>query len=197
MTLKNDTVLVLNKHFLGIQVCDVKSAICAIVTEKAVVVDEAYKTYTLDQWQRESIEIICSEIKVSKYSGVIRSPSVKILAPQVIMIPNCGFNTAAIKVIKYSRQNIYKRDKNICQYCMEKFDKKDLTIDHVIPKSKGGKSIWKNVVACCSSCNSKKKDKSPSELEWRIPHPQKPSWESHVGIPFNKIKREYWKNFLT
>lgn len=193
----NSPVLVLNKHFLSIQVCNVKTAVCALVTEKARVVNEQYKTFSLEEWEAESAQIELDEGESSKYSGLLRSPSIRIFAPQVIIIPDCEFNTTNIKVIRYSRQNIYKRDNSTCQYCMKKFEQRNLTIDHVVPRSKGGPSSWNNVVACCKRCNTKKMDKSPSELGWRSPNPIKPSWRSHTGVPFNNIKKDYWENFLT
>lgn len=195
MSLKNDSVLILNRHLLAIQVCDVKSAVCALVTGKARVVDEEYQTYNLEEWKLRTEEIE-NNGGTSKYSCVLRSPSTRILAPQVIQIPDCEFHTSTIKVIKYSRQNIYRRDKYKCQYCNKKFTRDNLTLDHVIPRSKGGKSKWTNVVACCKACNEAKGDKSPTELGWKIPIPAKPSWRSHIGIPFDEIKKDYWKNFL-
>lgn len=195
MSLKNDSVLILNKHLLAIQVCDVKSAICAVVTGKAKIIDEEYQTYNLEEWQDKTRELEKNG-GVSKYTSILRSPSTRILAPQVIQIPDCEFHTSAIKVIKYSRQNIYRRDKYRCQYCKRKFTRDKLTLDHVVPKSKGGKSLWTNVVACCKACNEAKGDKSLAELGWTTPVPAKPSWKSYIGIPFDQIKKEYWKNFL-
>lgn len=193
--MKNDSVLVLNKHFLAIQVCDVKSAVCALVAGKAKVTDENYKTYNLKEWVQRTEELEYSgDSKL--YTSVLRSPSTRILAPQVIVVAASDFDNTTIRVVKYSRQNVYKRDKYICQYCLKKFDKKELTIDHVIPRCKGGKSVWTNVVACCNKCNSKKGDKSPEELGWKTPRPRKPDWQSHVGVPFNSIKKDYWDRFL-
>ena len=62
-----------------------------------------------------------------------------------------------------SRKNLYARDGYRCQYCGEEFAAKDLTLDHVMPKSQGGQSRWENLVACCQSCNRKKGNRTPSE----------------------------------
>ena len=61
--------------------------------------------------------------------------------------------------VKFSRSNVFLRDMYTCQYCKNVFEKKDLTIDHVIPKSKGGTTNWENVATSCKSCNIAKADK--------------------------------------
>ena len=196
MSLIHEQVLVLNKYFLAIQVTVVKEAICALVTGKARVVDQDYRSYDLESW-REYTTQERGNGTARAYSGFIRSPSVEIFAPQIIMIPDCEFNSPLIKTIKYSRRNIYQRDDNLCQYCGKKVDKKSLTLDHVIPKSRGGKSSWTNVVASCVWCNSEKGDKLLSELGWKLlKTPTRPKWKSHIGIPFAKSKKKYWEKFL-
>ena len=61
------------------------------------------------------------------------------------------------------RQNVFKRDTSTCQYCSVKVNKELLTIDHVIPKSRGGKHEWNNIVTCCLNCNRKKGNRTPKE----------------------------------
>jgi hypothetical protein len=67
--------------------------------------------------------------------------------------------------LKVSRKRIFKRDKYTCQYCG---NKKNLTLDHVMPRSRGGKNSWTNMVTCCSRCNSKKGNKTPEEANMRL-----------------------------
>ena len=67
------------------------------------------------------------------------------------------------KEVKFTRHNIFERDKNTCQYCGEVFERKDLNLDHVIPRSKGGPHTWENVVAACRRCNTRKEDRLPHE----------------------------------
>jgi 5-methylcytosine-specific restriction endonuclease McrA len=101
-----------------------------------------------------------------------------------------------------SRNTIFYRDKNICQYCHKRFSKSKLTLDHVIPKSKGGDKSWHNLVTCCSSCNQKKADKTIEQVGFKLlnePSPptsrlwSSPEWLiSKVG---NNIPQE-WEKFL-
>ncbi len=67
-----------------------------------------------------------------------------------------------------SRKNILLRDRNTCQYCAEILASSDLTLDHVIPRSRGGASTWENLVACCHECNRRKSNQSPAEAGMKL-----------------------------
>jgi 5-methylcytosine-specific restriction endonuclease McrA len=79
--------------------------------------------------------------------------------------------------VKFSRENIYARDKYRCQYCGEELRSKERTCDHVIPRSRGGATEWTNLVTCCAECNRKKGGKTPEEAGLALlRHPGRPSW---------------------
>jgi len=197
MHLLNESVLILNKHYLAIQVCAARDAIIALVTGKAMVVDQDYKTYNMQEWGEKSKDLANGNPDGKLYAGVLRSPSISLMVPQVIVAHDCEYNNPGIRQVRYSRKNVYQRDRYTCQYCGEKLPKKDLTLDHVTPKSRGGTSGWNNVVTSCLRCNSKKRDYLLSELGWTLKNPPKqPKWKSHIGIPFNSSKKDYWDRFL-
>jgi len=94
------------------------------------------------------------------------------------------------------RHNIIWRDQNQCQYCGNKFCIENLTIDHIIPRSKGGKNTWKNLVAACKKCNQKKGDKTPEQANMvliRVPY--KPKTNILRNINKNQII-PIWKDYL-
>jgi 5-methylcytosine-specific restriction endonuclease McrA len=195
MSLLNENVLVLNKHYLAVQVAVAKEAIIALVTGKAQVVDETYAVYNLDQWHEYTTGASLDDM--DKYPGILRSPSVQLLVPHVIRFPDCEYSSPLIKTVKYSRRNIYQRDGHTCQYCGDKFRKEFLTLDHIIPKSKGGRSSWTNIVTCCKQCNADKGDQLLEDIGWKLlKQPVKPRWNSHIGTPFKAAKKKYWENFL-
>lgn len=74
-----------------------------------------------------------------------------------------------------SRKNILLRDRHVCQYCWKKFHPSDLTLDHVMPESRGGPASWSNLVACCSPCNRKKANRTPEEAGMTLLHKPRPS----------------------
>ncbi len=131
----NESVLVLNSTYEAINICNVKRAVVLIFSGTAVVLE--------------------------KNSHKIHSPSITMDVPSVIKLRN--FINLANKKVVLTRRNVLIRDKNICQYCAKEFKVSELTIDHIIPKSKGGKTRWDNIVASCKACNNKKGRNTP----WR------------------------------
>ena len=116
----------------------------------------------------------------------------KYLRPLIIRLLNyVNFQKRRIRV---NRHRIMRRDGYSCVYCGSK---KDLTIDHVIPISKGGKSSYTNTVTCCKDCNAKKADKTVEELGWTLCHPLNyPTAGAMSFVPKNLIKPS-WEIFLT
>lgn len=84
-----------------------------------------------------------------------RSPSTRIAVPKTMML---RYYENILSEPKYCRQSVYLRDRFRCQYCGRRFQREDLNLDHVVPRSKGGRSWWDNCVACCVPCNTQKKD---------------------------------------
>lgn len=72
------------------------------------------------------------------------------------------------RAVKFSRLNIYLRDGFICQYCRDRFLTEELNFDHVIPRSRGGRTCWENIITCCISCNSEKANRTPEEAGFKL-----------------------------
>ena len=95
-----------------------------------------------------------------------------------------------------NRKNVIWRDKNICQYCAKRFSYSELTMDHIIPKSRGGDKSWTNIVASCRKCNSAKGNKTPQEARMPlVKQPKVPKWSIQVLLRDRKIPNE-WKEFI-
>ncbi|MCC5920876.1 MAG: HNH endonuclease [Cyclobacteriaceae bacterium] len=161
-----NNVLVLNLDYSPISVCSVERAFLLIFLGKA----EPLANYE---------------------SQSLRSVSQKFNAPAVIKIRR--YVNIPYKGVMLSRQNIFKRDNQTCQYCGSK---KDLTLDHVIPRSKGGKSTWNNLVTACKKCNSLKGDmlleESPVKLKTL---PYKPGYGVFLQ-DFSGQSNKEWEPFL-
>ncbi len=98
---------------------------------------------------------------VREYDEELRSPSVTMRVPAVIR----ERRVVNVKhAIRFSRLNVFLRDRFKCQYCGVKFDRKLLEYDHVIPWSHGGKTNWENIVTCCRACNSRKGSRECDEI---------------------------------
>lgn len=103
------------------------------------------------------------------------------------------------KRIKFSRQNVLARDKFCCQYCGAGGKGVPLTFDHVVPRSKGGRTEWENIVMACESCNAKKADKTPQEAGMQLrSRPARPTWIPVFNVALRNVMdipaewRDYW-----
>ena len=100
------------------------------------------------------------------------------------------------QTIPCHRRNVIWRDNNQCQYCAKHFMADKLTIDHVVPRSRGGKNNWLNLVTACKKCNQKKGDKTPSEANMPlIREPKVPKSDIFKNISKNQIVPR-WKYYL-
>ena len=91
--------------------------------------------------------------------------------PSVIRL--LRYRRVPVHMAVFSRKNILLRDRYRCQYCGERFPPSELTLDHVISKSRGGPNAWENIVACCRGCNHRKGNKSPAEAGMTLLHKPK------------------------
>jgi 5-methylcytosine-specific restriction endonuclease McrA len=142
-------VLILNKHWNAIGTAPVFKAINLLLSKyndgnyKAHVIDDSCAPHTWDEWSK--IKEDCKENKIFTAHA-----SYKI--PEVVRLTR--YDKMPRDIITFSRLNIFKRDNNTCQYCNKRPGSEELTIDHVIPKSRGGKTTWENCVLACVTCNS-------------------------------------------
>jgi 5-methylcytosine-specific restriction endonuclease McrA len=104
------------------------------------------------------------------------------------------------RAIKFSRENVYARDKGRCQYCSVTVPRHEFTYDHVIPRRLNGQTRWENVVVCCTPCNQRKGGRTPDEAGMKlISHPSRPRTLPEVTrltFTFQKGMPAQWKNWL-
>ncbi|MCB9555294.1 MAG: HNH endonuclease [Deltaproteobacteria bacterium] len=120
------------------------------------------------------------------------------LMPAVVRLTH--FLCARQHVVKFSRQNVLARDRFRCQYCGERKPIGELTFDHVLPRSRGGRTEWRNIVIACLACNSRKANRTPEEAGMRLRcRPARPSWLPLFGLmaqPIDSVPAE-WRDYWT
>ena len=158
----------------------------------------SYYPLSLWSWQ-DTIKAVCQDkvVIVEEYDEQITSPSVSMTLPSVIALKDYVVRTSKPA---FTRFNLFLRDKFTCQYCQTHFPAKDLTFDHVIPRSKGGGTRWDNIVTACGSCNRKKANKSINAAGLTLNRPpQQPSlWqlqENGRAFPPNYLHYT-WNDYL-
>lgn len=157
-------VLVLNNDYRALSICSVERAIILVLLRKAELVESFPDRF-------------------------VRAPSKRFPWPSVVRLKR--YVQVPYKKVMLSRQNVFRRDKYRCQYCG---DKRDLTLDHVLPKSRGGRDTWKNLVTACNPCNNYKGDRTPKEADMALK--RDPFRPSHVMFLRDYMPHDTWKPYL-
>ncbi|HPO16859.1 MAG TPA: HNH endonuclease [Candidatus Hydrogenedentes bacterium] len=184
-------VLVLNRSWVVVHVTPMRRALTLLFQGHARVVHpKDYRLYDFDNWCE------LSRFKGNFESGrYIHTPSFQIRLPEVILLST--FNGFVKREVRLSRRNIFERDEQRCQYCGQRLPKQELTIDHVLPRSRGGRDTWENLVLACLRCNLKKGSKTPEEASMHLLHkPVAPHWLPRFGMPIPKDELMSWQRFV-
>ncbi|MCI0465380.1 MAG: HNH endonuclease [Gemmataceae bacterium] len=184
--LLDSNVLVLNRLFQAVHVTSVRKAFALFYKGHVRAVEPDYTTYSFENWR---------DITPGADDEFISTPSYRIRIPRVVQL--LYFDELPRHEVRFTRKNIYFRDRNRCQYCGGRFATKDLNLDHVTPLSRGGRSTWDNVVCCCVDCNTRKGNRLPVEAGLALlKQPTKPRWHPLVRLSLTHSRYEVWKNFL-
>jgi len=158
----------------------------------------SYFPLSIWSWQ-DAVKAIFrdSVVVISEYERVVRSPTQEIRLPSVLALKE--YIPSARKPA-FTRFNVFLRDRFTCQYCLNTFKAHELTFDHLIPRSRGGRTSWNNIVAACQCCNIRKGNMTPSE-SGMYPHyePRQPTifelQDNGRKFPPNFL-HESWGDFL-
>lgn len=181
----HEPCLVLNRNWQPVTFLPVQTAIVNVMRDMASVLDvEDYLLLTFEEW-----------VELGRDTGrAIRTPSRTISAPEVIVLKKYGERPP--RKVVFNRPNLGKRDAFTCQYCGVTLASDDLTIEHVLPRSRGGPTSWENCVAACEDCNSRKADRTPGEAGMRLRSlPIRPDWRPRLRPPSGETRKS-WVPFL-
>lgn len=158
----------------------------------------SYFPLSLWSWQNSVKAVFLDRVNIiSEYEETIHSPSFEMRLPSVIALKEYVSHG---RKPAFTRFNMFLRDKFNCQYCGDGFTASELTFDHVIPRSKGGRTNWENVVTACGGCNLKKGNRMPSRSGfYPLTEPAQPTayqlQENGRAFPPNHL-HESWRDFL-
>lgn len=189
-----EKVLVLNKQWVPIVATTLKNAIKIISRNHARIIEPyTWEIFEWKDWLQKAIPL--TEERKINVDFYLRTSGLYIPIPEVVVLS--GYSKIPPLGIHFTRFAIFERDDYTCQYCglIRKHGKPELTIDHLMPKSKGGHTTWDNCVTSCIKCNQKKKDKLLSECGMHlITKPYKPKARQIVWK--SKVIKESWRAFL-
>ena len=184
-------VLVLNKSWTAINVVTLIESMKMLCRETADVMDtDTYELFDLEHWMERSL----SRAKTMAPEHFIKTPNCPIERPEIILLKR--YYGMPFTEVNFTRRNLYKRDNYTCQYCNEQFGPSKLSIDHVVPTSRGGRTSWLNCVSACVDCNSEKANTLLAHCGLTlVKRPKKPQWLPISGL-IPRTYPESWDKFL-
>jgi len=188
-------VLVLNKSYMAVHVVSVRRAFCLLFKDLAEVItvdDGRYMAFDFASWREVSQ---ARRLYRHPDDDFIRTVHFEIQVPRIIRL--IDYDRLPRRRVKFNRKNLFARDGNRCQYCGKKFTSGGLSLDHVMPRSRGGLATWDNIVCACLRCNVRKGGRTPREAGMKlIRNPVEPKTSPVVSLTLSNRKYKSWKAFL-
>jgi len=179
-------VLVLNRSFQPVAVTRAGRAFGLLCSGAARALDREFRLFDLSSWQELAAEV---------GDDVIRTPRMVLKVPRVVVLQ--AYDRMPKRQIRFSRQNVYLRDNFTCQYCGRQFARAQLNLDHVVPRSQGGRTSWQNVVCSCVRCNLDKGGRTPAQAGLKLlSQPKRPSWTTLAQPSSGKVPYAEWLPFI-
>ena len=184
-------VLVLNRLWQAVNTCSARRAFTLLYQGHAQVVaaepGQGFITHDFASWRDFS--------RSNPEGNMAQTISMQIRVPRIIVL--LLFERLPKKEVKFTRHNVFERDKNTCQYCNRVKPREELNLDHVFPRDRGGQTTWENIVCSCIPCNTRKGNRLPHEAGMQLARkPKRPKWRPFVNISFSTQPHESWKHFL-
>jgi 5-methylcytosine-specific restriction endonuclease McrA len=182
----NSSVLVLNRYYQPVHVTSVKRAFTLLYLGVAKAIDSQYRLYEFADW---------AALSAAEHEA-ITTVNRRIRVPRVVVL--FAYEYLPKGRVRFSRLNIYARDHDTCQYCGKTLPRADLNLDHVLPRSQGGKTSWENVVCSCVPCNLRKGGRTPEQARMHLlKKPVRPRWTPLFRGAARRVTYREWLPFLT
>lgn len=180
-------VLVINRLYQPVQVTSARRAVLLLYGGSAFALDDRGELHDFGSWR--GLPVRDDDDVILMVSGALRVPRVVHLR---------RYDRARRPVVRLTRKNVMLRDGYLCQYCALRLPTRDLNIDHVLPRSRGGPDSWENLVTACRECNLRKGRRTPEEASMRLlRQPYAPRWTVTMQILMG-VQRpvKEWQPFL-
>lgn len=191
----NASVLVLNRYYVAVHIVTVRRAFILLYRDLAEVVQIEsghYSTYDFDSW------LALSEMRVAdreSHEDWVRAVSFEVEVPRIVRLTE--YDRLPRQSLRFNRRNLFARDNHCCQYCGGVFPTSQLSIDHVVPRSRGGETSWENAVCSCLTCNTRKGGRTPQEARMDLlKTPSRPTHNPLLAMKLSNPKYSSWRTFL-
>ncbi|MEI8212361.1 MAG: HNH endonuclease [Planctomycetota bacterium] len=190
------SVLVLNRFYMAIRVIDVRRAMTLLYRGCAEVItieDDQYTNYDFENWSE------LSELQaLEKQPGedYIKTPTRELQVPRIVRL--VFYDRVPKSTVRFNRKTLFARDGYRCQYCGQTRPMSQLSLDHVCPRSQGGRTTWENVVCSCTTCNSRKGGRTPVQAGMKLlTVPVRPTANPGIAVTLKDPRYHSWKTFLS
>ena len=164
---------------------------------QTLLLNQGYEPIKVISWQR-AITLFClDKVEVlEEYDAQVRATSMIVHVPAVVRLRKAY--RRHVRPVRFSRVNIYARDGHRCQYCGVRCTIDRLTYDHVVPRSRGGRTSWDNIVSCCVPCNARKANRTPAEAGMILRStPDRPAWMPALQIRIStRSLPDAWRDYV-
>lgn len=179
-------VLVVNRHLQAVHLTTARRAFVLMWSDIARALDAAWVAHDFASWSAQRLEE--GDLSVGTSRGPLK-------VPRVVQLVE--FDRMPRSTVRLTRRNIFLRDAHTCQYCAKQLPTRDLNLDHVHPRSRGGPMTWENVVCSCRVCNLRKGGRTPPEAGMRLlRRPVRPRWSPVLALAFAPGRPAEWEPFL-
>lgn len=186
-------VLVLNRHYAPVHVTSAKRAFILFYKGDAEAIhlqNEKIVSFNFEAWVEHSIAGPSEDD-----DDWVATVASRLRVPRIVRL--LEYAHLPIARVNFSRKNVLARDEYRCQYCSARASGRELTLDHVIPRSRGGKHCWTNVVACCNRCNDRKGRMTPREAGMHLlREPVAPKRSPELKRKLEERKYRIWRTFI-
>lgn len=186
--IKYNDVLVLNRSWCPVHIVDYKRCMALLFNESAQALTHESAPYNITGWLEYSL--------TPHPFKDLHTPARPVALPEIITLTR--YDKLPRGDVKFSRESIFARDKYRCGYCGRQFQRGSLTLDHIIPKSLGGKTTWDNIISACGECNAHKADLPLHKCGMTLKiKPHAPRWMDPIRNLYKKGRAcKSWEHFL-
>lgn len=182
----NAPVLVLNRNYQPVRVTTARHAFTMMFVGRARALDTDFEPFAFEDW---------IGLPPSEKDEVVGTTKGPVRVPRILLLGR--YNRVPKVALRLSRRNIFLRDDYTCQYCHERLPVRELNLDHVMPRSRGGGASWENLVTSCRECNLRKGRLTPEESGMPLMRaPRKPAWTAVAQMVATTRRYDEWEPFL-
>lgn len=186
-------ILVLNRLWQAVNIVGIQRAFSLLLQNNAQVIhtgDGSFQVMDSHTWFDYSARHIPEEDE-----AYVQTVRLRLRVPKVLLLRK--YDRLPLQEVRFTRENLFERDRHCCQYCGNSFPEDDLSMDHVIPRTRGGRTSWENIVTACIPCNTRKANRLPHQANMHlIKKPSRPRWRPFVSSLIDQNYDSDWDHFL-